>query len=271
LPPSGDIESVGELGLAASRAMLRAGPSDTSEAVSELLYNERVDILQIEGDWREVSARTDGYRGWMRGDALEAMKPAPSGAATLRCRALGSFGYQTQDLRGPSLWVSFGTRIEVCDEAAVKAPRTGEDVRLLRDAQGLWFPARHFGDVMELGAFAGFAKTFLGTPYLWGGRTSRGLDCSALVQLALDACGRSSPRDTSQQVLATGEAVDIHSIKDLREGDLLFWPGHVAIYLAEGQAVHADGVSMAVRIEAIEAIAANRHSSLDKMTVRRPV
>src|SRR5205085_4309544 len=117
-----------------------------------------------------------------------------------------------------------------------------------------FLPARH---LVPLDSYepdhVSVAERFLGTPYLWGGKTNYGLDCSGLVQAALSACGISCPRDSDMQERALGTAADIKSV---RRGDLVFWKGHVAVVRDESTFVHANAFHMAVAIEPIaEAVA----------------
>ena len=119
--------------------------------------------------------------------------------------------------------------------------------------------------------FVAVAERFLGTPYLWGGKTSLGLDCSGLVQLALGACGVACPRDTDMQEKALGSALALPPALDqLRRGDLFFWKGHVAIVRDEATFVHANGHRMAVTFEPIAAaIDRIRDESGEITSVRR--
>ena len=104
--------------------------------------------------------------------------------------------------------------------------------------------------------FVAVAERFLGTPYLWGGKSSLGLDCSGLVQVALTACGINCPRDSDMQEQALGKSI---SLAGLQRGDLIFWKGHVAIARGRNSMIHANAFHMAVAIEPVaEAIGAHR-------------
>jgi cell wall-associated NlpC family hydrolase len=115
--------------------------------------------------------------------------------------------------------------------------------------------------------FVAVAERFLGTPYLWGGKTNYGLDCSGLVQLALTACGIRCPRDSDMQERALGALVDM---KNLRRGDLVFWKGHVAIVRDPKTFLHANAFHMAVAVEPIaEAIARIAGAGSEVTSVKR--
>jgi cell wall-associated NlpC family hydrolase len=140
-------------------------------------------------------------------------------------------------------------------------------------ASGGHVPVFHLVPVETMEAdFVAVAERFLGTPYLWGGKSSLGIDCSGLVQLALAACGIPCPRDTDMQERALGSPLArAHELEQLRRGDLVFWKGHVAIVRDEATLVHANASRhMAVAFEAAaEAIARIRAAGGVLTSVRR--
>jgi cell wall-associated NlpC family hydrolase len=130
-------------------------------------------------------------------------------------------------------------------------------------------PSRHLGPLDRHETdFVAVAERFVGTPYLWGGKTNQGLDCSGLVQVALAACGIACPRDSDMQERALGALVT--SLSTLERGDLVFWTGHVAIVRDASTFVHANAFHMAVAVEPIApAIARIRAAGHDVTSVRR--
>jgi cell wall-associated NlpC family hydrolase len=115
--------------------------------------------------------------------------------------------------------------------------------------------------------FVAVAERFLGAPYLWGGKTNYGLDCSGLVQVSINACGIACPRDSDMQERALGSAVEA---KALRRGDLIFWKGHVAIVRDAETIVHANAFHMGVAIEpTAEAITRIRGAGSEISAVKR--
>ncbi len=104
------------------------------------------------------------------------------------------------------------------------------------------------------------AERFLDVPYLWGGRTFAGLDCSGLVQTAMHAAGRACPRDSDMMEAALGTALPVDDPGQLRRGDLVFWKGHVGIMVDAHRLLHANAYHLRVTIEplgeAVERIAA---------------
>ena len=143
-----------------------------------------------------------------------------------------------------------------------------QDERFAVTAAGWHIPILHLAPLKtKQPDFVAVAEQFFGAPYLWGGKTSLGIDCSGLVQVALQACGIACPRDSDMQEDALGKPV---SLSALRRGDLVFWKGHVAIARDGATLIYANAHHMAVAIEpAAEAIARIKAAGSDVASVRR--
>lgn len=227
------------------RAPLRHAPSPDASLDTEALRGERVTIYEANGEgwsWGQLAA--DGYVGWLPSAALG----PPGAAATHRVGALRTFGFPGPSIKLPPVTaLSLGSHLTVVGFA-------GEREAFAVTDRGEHFPARHLAAVGTAEHdFVAVAERFLGVPYLWGGKTSLGLDCSGLVQVALTACGRACPRDSDMQERALGTAIDVTSgVAALHRGDLVFWPGHVAIARGDGSLVHANAHHVAVAVEPVE-------------------
>jgi cell wall-associated NlpC family hydrolase len=224
------------LSCAAPAAGLHRAPDAASEQMDQLLFGEVFEAIEEEGPWLWGQARRDGYVGFVAAQALAPLPPEP----THRVAALRTYAFA-----GPSIKTEAFGPFSMNALVAVEAT----EGRLAKVAGAGWMAAEHLAPI---GTFetdiAGVAERFLGTPYLWGGRESLGLDCSGLVQAALFACGLACPRDADQQA-GLGREIPRAAVA---RGDLVFWNGHVAIGLDETRVVHANGHHMAVAIEPLE-------------------
>jgi cell wall-associated NlpC family hydrolase len=222
-------------------APLRREPRHDAPLDTEALYGERVTVYDIDGEgWAWGQLETDGYVGYLPANALI----APSEPPTHRVSAPRTFLFHDPDIKTPPLApLSFGSLVAV----------RREEGGFALTSRGAVF-SKHLAPIAQSAPdFVESAKKFLGAPYLWGGRTSLGLDCSALVQLSLISAGIGCPRDSDMQEQSLGAPV---TPKDLRRGDLLFWKGHVAIACDTNTIIHANAFHMAVAIEPVaEAIA----------------
>jgi cell wall-associated NlpC family hydrolase len=151
----------------------------------------------------------------------------------------------------PLGWLSYGSEVAIVREAEAPNGR-----RFGITASGGAIVLHHLAarDALETDAVA-VAERFLGTPYLWGGKSSLGIDCSGLVQTALGALGIAVPRDTDLQEATVGRDVGLDRA-GWRRGDLMFWPGHVALVRDAATIVHANGKDMAVAVETIDGVLA---------------
>ena len=242
------------------QAPLRGEPSHDAPLLTEALKGERVTIYEKNDEgwaWGQLAA--DGYVGWLSANAL-----APPGAPpTHKVAALRTLVFPGPSIKlAPLEALPLGARVAVARR----------EERMAVTQSGGYLPAVHLApiDVYEAD-FVAVAERFLGVPYLWGGKTMLGLDCSGLVQIALAACGISCPRDSDMQEEALGSPLAAAADRsDLQRGDLVFWTGHVAIVRDRANFLHANAFHMAVAIEPIgDAIARIRGAGGEITSVRR--
>ena len=235
---------------------LRRSPAPDALLDTEALMGERVTVYETnEEGWAWGQLDADGYVGFMPASGLGAPGPAP----THRVSALRTLVFPTPSFKPPPIGaLPMGARLAV----------TRSEGRFALTASGGYVPAAHLAPAATRESdFVAVAERFLGTPYMWGGKTSLGLDCSGLVQVALAACGFACPRDTDVQQTVVGE---VAADGPRRRGDLIFWRGHVAIARDARTMIHANAFHMAVAIEPIdEAIARIRASDGEVTCVRR--
>jgi cell wall-associated NlpC family hydrolase len=183
--------------------------------------------------------------------------------------ALRTFAFSGPDLKTP-------VACHLVQNAAVTVVATFEkrNLRYAELSDGTYTVLRHLA---PLGTppepdYVSVAEAYVGIPYLWGGRTSLGIDCSALVQVALARAGVKAPRDTDVQEATLGAPVDWKGDVDaLVRGDLVFWKGHVGMVAGPNRLLHANGFHMATAFEPIDAaIARIAASGIAVRAVRRP-
>jgi hypothetical protein len=245
--------------VAEPQAPVRRAPSPEAPLDTEALKGERVCVYEASDEgWAWGQLETDGYVGWLPASALR----PPGPAHTHRVAALRTLVFPGPSIKLPPLEaLPLGSRLAV---TRIEAP-------FAVTASGGFVPARHLAPIEARESdFVAVAERFLGAPYLWGGKTSLGLDCSGLVQVALAACGVVCPRDSDMQENALGQPIASADLSGLRRGDLLFWKGHVAIVRDPTTLLHANAFHMAVAIEPFdEAIARIRSAGSELTSVRR--
>ncbi|MDP9592199.1 UNVERIFIED_ORG: cell wall-associated NlpC family hydrolase [Shinella zoogloeoides] len=229
--------------IAAPVAALRPRPDLAAGIDTEGLFGETVRVLDRADGWAWVKSDFDGYVGYVAETALD----AGGGTATHRVAVPRTFAYTGADLRTPAAFaLSIGSRLTVIGESETRGTR----YLTLEGGQSVVA-----GHCLDIGAtagsdYVGVAARFLETPYLWGGRSGFGLDCSALVQLSMMMVGRAAPRDSDMQAAGLGSPIDR---ADLQRGDLVFWKGHVAIMEDDKTILHANGHTMSVAREGLDA------------------
>ncbi|WP_209506945.1 MULTISPECIES: C40 family peptidase [unclassified Ruegeria] len=207
------------------------GPRDR-----QLLLGDTVHVAENNDGWSRIVAEKDGYAGWLETDHLSEDMPA-----THWINAPATHAYVAPEIKSRDLVsLSFGSKIHA----------TAETDRFVQTELG-FVPKVHTAAITEKPHDpVAVAELFLGTPYLWGGNSRFGIDCSGLVQAALLACGIPCPGDSGDQEQALGAVLSAES--PAQRGDLLFWKGHVAWVSGDNMILHANASHMAVVYEPMD-------------------
>ena len=230
-------------------AELCASPNGARDR--QLMLGARFCVLTRADDWVFGFNEDDGYCGWLLATELGADR-----AVTHAVASPGTHLYPAADMKMHEVMaLSQGVQLQV----------TGQNGSFAQTPLG-FVPANHLRPLDQpLTDRVAVARGFLGAPYLWGGNTRAGLDCSALIQIAWHACGLTCPADSDQQMGMLGQNIPE---ADLAPGDLIFWPGHVAMISASGRMIHANAHHMAV-VEEDYAGAVARIAAKGELVVRR--
>lgn len=219
-------------------ADLRRSPALDASIDTQILHGEEVTLYDDHEGWAWVQLVGDGYVGYTSRDALGEVDSAP----THRVDVNRTFIYPAPDMKLPVLGaLPRGALISVGEAADGFASLVGG---------GFIFAAHLVPSTQSATDFVAVAEEMTGSPYLWGGKSSLGVDCSGLIQLALSAAGHAAPRDTDLQEAAIGRAMPVDAALDhLRRGDLIFWKGHVGVMRDERTLLHANAHHMLVASE----------------------
>ena len=242
-------------------ANLNSRPTRNTTPETQLLMGTHMRVHAVKAGWayglalNPLDGRRADYAGWVRARDLVDTKIVPTHAvATLRAPV-----FSRPDLKSPirqSLPVT--ARIRSAGEAE------GNGGRYVQLGGGGFVSNKHLRPLNEVMVdFVDTAEAFQGLPYIWGGNSADGMDCSGLVKLALQTAGMPAPRDADQQEAALGAPHRPDSaLMNLRRGDLVFWPGHVGVMQTSGRLLHANAHHMRVATEplrdAVERIGAIR-------------
>ena len=239
--------------VAAPLLSLHREPRFDSRLDTQALMGERVRVFDAQEGWAWLQLESDDYVGYAAQDDLIALRKVP----THRIAVPSTFMFPAPDIKSqPTVTLTMNARVAVI----------GGDERFAHLANGRFVVVTHLKPLSESEVdFVAVAEAYRHVPYLWGGKSVLGLDCSGLVQLSLQASGLICPRDSDMQEAQLGSPLPKDDLAGLQRGDLVFWDGHVGIMTDDRMLLHANGHFMQVTLEplltAVERIAA-RHGKV---------
>lgn len=220
-------------------APLKYDPESASETLTYVIFGEPLQVLGETGSWQLVVSVVDGYLGWVDHGAVSSTVVEPTHSVCVPMAHV----YEAPDLKSnPVMTLPLGAYVTVTGSV-----QNG----FMPLAGGNWVFARHLAVVGDFDDDpVSVAECFIGVPYLWGGRTTLGMDCSGLVQVSLAACGQRVHRDSGTQFDSLGRL--LADDETPRRGDLAFFPGHVGWMVDKEYILHANATNMAVTVDRLE-------------------
>jgi hypothetical protein len=225
--------------VAGAIAPVRLVPRFDAPLLTEGLHGERATVYEVTEGWAWVQLENDGYVGYMPMDNLSAIIDEPTHWVSAR----GTFVYPAPELKRPPIMrLSCNSKVTV----------VGREGRFAELSRGGFIFMGHLMPLEEKAKdFVRLAERLIGAPYLWGGRSGTGIDCSGLVQLSMQGAGMACPRDTDMQEGEIGTKLPGNTLDKLQRGDLIFWRGHVGIMQSSELLIHASGHQMEVVVEPV--------------------
>lgn len=252
---------------------VRRTPGDAGMQETQALFGEVFTVYDQKDGWAWGQAAFDGYVGYVRAEALSDRVDVP----THRVTALRTYRYPDPDLKSVPLGL-------LSMNAKLTEAARSEGGKFACDSRGGWVFAGHTAPMPDRAADpVAVMESYRGAPYLWGGRQSLGLDCSALIQLGYEAAGRALPRDADMQeahlagadhgevLFGPGTGGTWNDV-DLRRGDLIYWPGHTGVMVDAERMLHANATAMATTIDVLSEVVAHLEQDEDiaVRTIVRP-
>jgi len=221
---------------------VKRAPQPDAPLETQGLYGDCVTVYDEEEGWAWGQLASDGYVGWIAASALWSRVYAPTHVVA----APRTFVYSRPSIKDPPI-----VAVPMAATLAIVDAR-GD---FLVTSEGGFVFAKHLRPLAAPAAdFVALAETLLGAPYLWGGKSSLGVDCSGLVQSSLALAGIAAPRDSDMQQAGLGDAVETGA--PLRRGDLVFWKGHVGVMRDAAHLLHANAFHMLVASEPLATVCA---------------
>ncbi|WP_245448785.1 NlpC/P60 family protein [Phyllobacterium sophorae] len=223
-------------------ADVRSEPRGDAGITTQVLYGDDVLVFEDDNGWCWIQNERDGYVGYVVDTTLDRRASEPTHIVI----APRTFVYPGSDLKYPrTKALSMGSLVTI----AGGEERRGTLYGMLPSGEAVI--ARHLVPVDEVtDDHVAVAETLMHTPYLWGGVSGFGVDCSGLVQLSLLMTGLPVLRDTDMQAASIGDLIEPDKdYQNLQRGDFVFWKGHVAMMASHSMLLHASGHTMSVTLE----------------------
>ena len=221
--------------VAASVVGLRSAPDAGATLETQLLFGEVFTVYELKNGWVWGQAALDSYVGYAPADAFSDAVLVPTHRVTAKATPL----LLAPDAKQPDVGIlPMNAKLSVVEHGARFSRITGDRYVFSDHVAPI---ETHAADWVIV------AVNFIGAPYVWGGKTFAGIDCSGLIQTALEAAGVSAPRDTDLMETALGQSIALDA--PLKHGDLIFWKGHVGAMLDSDRLIHASAFVMRVVIE----------------------